>query len=226
MTASPVAERIGHAFRDPALLDRALTHRSAADPKEGALGSNERLEFLGDRVLGLLIAEWLAERFPKEREGALGRRLSVLVSAAVLAEIGAALGIGAALKVPKAAGKAGLRGEQNVVADATEAVIGAIYLDGGLEAARRFVRAQWASRIAADPTPPINAKSRLQELVLGHGRPLPEYRVLSAVGPDHRPLFTVEVMAAGRSAQGIGESKQAAQQAAAQAWLDGQGGAA
>jgi ribonuclease-3 len=221
MTDAALAARIGYLFRDPALLERALTHRSATG--RAGLASIERLEFLGDRVLGLLIAEWLVERFPKEREGALGRRLSVLVSAPVLAEIGAGLGLGEALRVEKAGGKAGLRAGQNVLADATEAVIGAIYLDGGLEAARRFVRAEWAARIAADPTPPVNAKSRLQEYLLGRGLPLPEYRLLSAEGPDHRPLFTVEVVAAGRAAKATGESKQAAQQAAAQAWLDAEG---
>jgi ribonuclease-3 len=217
MTDAALAARIGHDFRSPALLERALTHRSSTG--RGGLASNERLEFLGDRVLGLLISEWLAERFPQEREGALGRRLSVLVSAPVLAEIGEAIGIGPALRVPKAAGKGGLRAEQNVLADATEAVIGALYLDGGLDAARRFVRAEWAARIAADPTPPLNAKSRLQEHLLGRGLPLPEYRVLSAEGPDHRPLFTIEVVAEGRAARASGESKQAAQQAAADAWL-------
>jgi ribonuclease-3 len=221
MTDAALAARIGHAFRDPALLDRALTHRSSADAGRSGLGSNERLEFLGDRVLGLLIAELLAERFPREREGALGRRLSVLVSAPTLAAVGEAIGIGPALKVPKAAGKAGLREEQNVVADATEAVIGALYLDGGLDAARRFVHAEWAAHIAADPTPPVNAKSRLQEYLLGRGLPLPQYRVLSAEGPDHKPLFTIEVLAEGRAAQASGESKQAAQQAAAEAWLAG-----
>jgi ribonuclease-3 len=220
MTLAALAARLGHAFRDPGLLERALTHRSAAG--RSGLASNERLEFLGDRVLGLLIAEWLVERFPQEREGALGRRLSVLVSAPTLAEIGASLGLGEALRVEKAAGKAGLRAEQNVLADATEAVIGAIYLDGGLEAARRFVRRAFAERIAADPTPPVNAKSRLQELLLGRGLPLPEYRLIAAEGPDHRPLFTVEVVAAGRAARGSGESKQAAQQAAAAAWLAGE----
>ena len=219
MNRAALAARIGHDFRDPALLDRALTHRSSAESGRGGLRSNERLEFLGDRVLGLLVAEWLSEKFPQEREGALGRRLSVLVSATACAEVAEALGLGPALKVEKAGGKAGLRDGLNVLADATEAVIGAIYLDAGLDAARRFVRAEWAARIAADPTPPVNAKSRLQEYLLGRGQPLPQYEVLSAEGPDHRPLFTVEVTAEGRSARATGESKQAAQQAAAETWL-------
>ncbi|PHK96833.1 ribonuclease III [Pseudoroseomonas rhizosphaerae] len=213
--------RIGHRFTDPALLSQAMTHRSAADPKRGMLDSNERLEFLGDRVLALVMAEWLAERFPNEREGALGKRLSVLVAADTLAKVGEAIGLPAALRIPPAEGRTGLRGRGTVIADATEALIGALYLDAGLEVARGFVRREWAAFMEADPTPPMSAKSRLQEHTLGRAEGLPEYRLVSTTGPSHMPVFVVAVRAGGREAEGRGESKRAAEQAAAEAWLAG-----
>jgi ribonuclease-3 len=212
-------DRVGHSFANPALLEQALTHRSAADPRRDMLDSNERLEFLGDRVLALAMAEWLSERFPNEREGALGKRLSVLVAADTLAKVGDAIGLPAALRIPPAEGRTGLRGRATVIADATEALIGALYLDGGLEVARGFIRREWAKQIEADPTPPMSAKSRLQEYTLGRAEGLPEYRLVSTTGPSHMPVFVVSVLAAGREAEGRGESKRAAEQAAAEAWL-------
>jgi len=213
------ASRLGHQFSNPALLAQALTHRSAADPRRGMLDSNERLEFLGDRVLALVMAEWLAERFPEEREGALGKRLSVLVAAETLAKVGEAIGLPAALRVPPAEGRTGLRGRVTVIADATEALIGALYLDAGLEVARNFIRREWSGFLEADLTPPMSAKSRLQEYTLGRAEGLPEYRLVSTTGPSHKPVFVVAVRAAGREAEGRGESKRAAEQAAAEAWL-------
>ncbi len=213
--------RLGHQFRNPALLAHAMTHRSAADPKRGMLDSNERLEFLGDRVLALVMAEWLSERFPQEREGALGKRLSVLVAADTLAKVGEAIGLPAALRIPPAEGRTGLRGRGTVIADATEALIGSLYLDAGLEAARAFVRREWSVFLEADPTPPMSAKSRLQEHTLGRAEGLPEYRMVSSSGPSHKPFFVVAVRAAGREAEGRGDSKRAAEQAAAEAWLAG-----
>ncbi|MFC3124501.1 ribonuclease III [Pseudoroseomonas globiformis] len=212
-------QRLGHAFANTGLLDQALTHRSAADPKRGMLDSNERLEFLGDRVLALVMAEWLSERFPNEREGALGKRLAVLVAADTLAKVGEAIGLPAALRIPPAEGRTGLRGRVTVIADATEALIGALYLDAGLEVARGFVRREWSAFLEADPTPPMSAKSRLQEHTLGRAQGLPEYRIVSNTGPSHAPRFVVSVTAAGREAEGQGESKRAAEQAAAEAWL-------
>jgi ribonuclease-3 len=212
-------ERVGHVFSDPSLLAHALTHRSAADPRRDMLDSNERLEFLGDRVLALVMAEWLSERFPKEREGALGKRLSVLVAADTLAKVGDAIGLPAALRIPPAEGRTGLRGRATVIADATEALIGALYLDGGLDVARQFIRREWAGHIEADPTPPMSAKSRLQEYTLGRAEGLPEYRLVSTTGPSHMPVFVVSVLAGRREAEGRGESKRAAEQAAAEAWL-------
>ncbi|KAA2214953.1 ribonuclease III [Teichococcus oryzae] len=217
--SSGFESRLGHRFRDPALLAQAMTHRSAADPKQGMLDSNERLEFLGDRVLALVMAEWLSERFPREREGALGKRLSVLVAADTLAKVGEAIGLPAALRIPPAEGRTGLRGRGTVIADATEALIGALYLDAGLEVARDFVRREWSVFLEADPTPPMSAKSRLQEYTLGRAEGLPEYRLVSSTGPSHKPHFLVAVKAEGREAEGQGDSKRAAEQAAAEAWL-------
>ncbi|WPB84271.1 ribonuclease III [Sediminicoccus rosea] len=214
-------ERLGHSFRNPGLLEHALTHRSAADPRRRMLDSNERLEFLGDRVLGLCIAEWLAERFPQEREGDLGKRLATLCSQEVIAPIAERMGLAAALRVPPSEGRTGLRARATVLADALEAVLGALYLDGGLDVARAVVRREWAEAMAVDAKPPVSAKNRLQEWTLGRGLGLPEYTLVSTSGPSHAPVFVVQVSAAGRSAEGMGESKRAAEQAAAEAWLSG-----
>jgi ribonuclease-3 len=219
--SSSFKERIGYSFANPALLMQALTHRSAADPKRDMLDSNERFEFLGDRVLALVMAEWLSERFPQEREGALGKRLSVLVAAETLAKVGESIGMSAALRIPPAEGRTGLRGRATVIADATEALIGALYLDGGLEPARAFIRREWPIHLDADATPPMSAKSRLQEHTLGRAEGLPEYRLVSTTGPSHMPVFVVAVRAGGREAEGRGESKRAAEQSAAEAWLAG-----
>ncbi len=217
------AARLGHRFTNPGLLEQALTHRSAADPKRSQLDSNERLEFLGDRVLALLMAEWLTERFPEEREGDMGKRLASLVARDALAKVAEALGLRGMLRVPESEGRAGLRERANVLADAVEALLGAIYLDGGLPPARALVRREWEKMMGADPRPPVSAKSRLQEWTLGRALGLPEYRLVSTSGPSHQPFFVVSVLAAGREAEGMGESKRAAEQAAAETWLAGLG---
>ena len=146
--STPIETILGHDFARPELLREAMTHRSAVhgrDRRRGK-GSNERMEFVGDRVLGLLMAEWLAERFPREQEGDLGRRLAVLVSQPVLAEVAETIGLGEALSVAPGEAKAGVRRRATVLADALEAALGALYLDGGLEPARAFVRRAWETR--------------------------------------------------------------------------------
>jgi ribonuclease-3 len=218
---TPLETRIGHEFARPSLLDQALTHRSAADPRRAQLDSNERLEFLGDRVLGLVTAEWLAERFPEEREGALTRRLSQLVAAEMLARVADEIGLRDALRVPPSEGRAGLLDRASVLADALEALLGAVYLDAGLEAAQGVVRRIFATHLDAVETPPVSAKNRLQEWTLGRARGLPDYALVSAAGPAHAPVFVVRVTAEGRSAEGLGHSKREAEQAAAEAWLGG-----
>lgn len=218
---SGIEDRLGHRFADPALLTQALTHRSAADARGGQLDSNERLEFLGDRVLGLVMAEWLIERFPSEREGNLTRRLSALVAWETLAKVGDAMGLAEAIRIPPGEERAGLRARQTVMADAVEALLGAIYRDGGLAAARGVIHRHWAALLDADAKPPVSAKNRLQEYTLGRGLGLPQYRVVSSAGPSHAPLFVIAVLAAGREAEGAGDSKRAAELAAAEAWLAG-----
>jgi ribonuclease-3 len=218
---SGIEDRLGHHFANPALLTEALTHRSASDARGGQLDSNERLEFLGDRVLGLVMAEWLIERFPSEREGNLTRRLSSLVAWETLAKVGDAMGLAGAIRMPPGEERAGLRGRHTVMADAVEALLGAIYRDGGLAAARVVIHRHWTALLDADVKPPISAKNRLQEYTLGRGLGLPQYRVVSSAGPSHAPLFVIAVLAAGREAEGVGDTKRAAELAAAEAWLAG-----
>jgi ribonuclease-3 len=215
---TPIETILGHAFSRPNLLREALTHRSAAHVVRSAHkgeGSNERLEFVGDRVLGLLIAEWLAERFPDEQEGALGRRLGYLVSQPVLATVAEAIGLGAALDVAPGEARAGVKRQATVLADALEAALGALYMDGGLAPARTFVRRAFGAAMTAQAEPPKDAKTGLQEWAQGRGLPLPEYIIASREGPSHAPVFVVTVTVAGTTGSGTAGSKRAAEQAAA-----------
>ena len=210
---------LGHRFARPELLSEALTHRSAAldnwAGKNVFSASNERLEFVGDRVLGLLIAEWLAERYPKENEGGLGRRLALLVSQPVLAEVADRLGLAACLSLAPSESKAGVRKLATVLADATEAVIGALYLDAGLDVARGFVRRAWDDNMVAQVAPPKDAKTGLQEWAMQRGLALPVYEVVSVEGPSHAPSFVISVAVSGKSATATAGSKRIAEQSAA-----------
>ena len=227
-----VAETLlGHRFGSPALLDEALTHRSAIYGRGGrkrgerrGVGSNERLEFVGDRVLGLLVAEWLVERFPDEQEGELGLRLAHLVSRATIAGIAERAGLSAALAVAPGDARAGVSQQSTVLADATEALLGALYLDAGLEPARRFIRTAWAEDLERHRLPPKDPKMQLQEWLMGRGHPLPEYRVAAREGPPHAPRFRIEVAAVGQVGEGEGTSKRLAERGAAAALLERLGG--
>jgi len=219
-----VAEAIlGHGFRQPDLLREALTHRSAAHRQGKQLrrgdrrgvGSNERLEFIGDRVLGLLIAEWLIERFPLEQEGELGPRHAQLVSRKVLGEIAAAAGLSEALAIAPNEARAGVAQLTNVLADATEALIGAMFLDGGLDPARGFVRRAWLPAMDAQVLPPKDPKTALQEWLMARGKPLPIYGVVSNTGPSHGPSFVISVAAEGHAGTGTAGSKRLAERLAA-----------
>ncbi|TQF85283.1 ribonuclease III [Elioraea sp. Yellowstone] len=212
-------DRLAHRFADPGLLRQALTHRSLTQGRDRGLASNERLEFVGDRVLGLVIAEWLVERFPQEREGGLGRRLAHLVNQETLAAIAGRIGLGEALIVPPSEAATGVKRRATVLADACEAVIGALYLDGGLEAARDFIRAHWAEEVESVAVAPRDPKTALQEWAQARGLALPEYRTLSSEGPSHRPRFTVAVTVGETSADGTGVTKREAEKAAAAALL-------
>ncbi len=221
---SAAAALVGHEFARPALLREALTHRSAVParrighgrsaPATGA-GSNERLEFIGDRVLGLLVAEWLAERFPDEQEGALGPRLAHLVSQPAIAAIAEQCGLPALLDVAAGEARAGVRKRSTVLADAMEALIGGLYLDAGLDPARDFVRRAWADVMAGMAEPPKDPKTALQEFVLARGLALPRYELVSREGPPHEPVFVIAVAAGGGRAEGRAGSKRAAERLAA-----------
>ena len=212
-----LAVRLGHDFDDAELLLRALTHPSAA---AGPVASYERLEFLGDRVLGLVVADLLLARFPDELEGALARRLASLVSRESLAEVAAAVDLSDFLVLAKAERNAGEADNPALLADSCEAVIAALYLDGGLAAARAFIERCWEPLIEADRKPPQDPKTALQEWAQGRGLPLPAYRETRREGPAHEPVFTVEVSVAGQPpAEGQGRSKRLAEQVAAERLL-------
>jgi ribonuclease III len=211
---------LGHTFQRPALLKEALTHRSAAQGHHKGRGSNERLEFIGDRVLGLSMAEWLAERFPREQEGELGRRLAHLVSQPVLASVAESIGMAAALSVSPGEARAGVTRRATVLADALEAALGALYLDGGLDVARTFVRRAWHDAMLAQAEPPKDAKTALQEWAQKRGKNLPSYEVTGRFGPPHDPEFLVTVTVGECAATGRAGNKRAAEQLAAEALLE------
>ena len=220
--------RIGHVFRDRALLERALTHASVGEgAAPGAHGprDNERLEFLGDRVLGLLTAERLSADYPLADEGQLSARLHALVDKAACARVGEAWGGGPALRLSAGETKTGGRRKAGVIADAVEAILAAVFLDSGLDAARTVFAAAWAEELAAPSSRELtNPKSALQEWAQGQGRPLPSYRVTDRTGSDHAPTFTVEVLVEGVAPlTARGRSRQDAEKAAAVAMLQREG---
>lgn len=207
---------LGHNFARPDLLGEALTHPSAG--VRG--GCYERLEFLGDRVLALVVAEMLLTGFPAEDEGALAKRLAALVRRETLADVAARIGLGERLRLSRGEDESGGRSNPSVLADAMEAVLGALYLDGGLAAAQAFIERHWEPAMSAAEHPPEDAKTRLQEWAQGAGRPLPRYRTVGSTGPAHSPTFSVEVSVEGGGPEtGSGPSKRAAEQAAAAALL-------
>ena len=215
--------RLGYSFENAELLATALTHRSAAYEREVGQ-SYERLEFLGDAVIGLATTEWLYLRYGELDEGDLTRLKSRLVSSDVLAEHAAGLGIGPSLRLGQGEERSGGRSKKSLLADAFEAVLGAIFLDGGFEEARRIT---WdlleAMSVEMDESLPLlEAKNRLQEILQACGTALPEYLVRAESGPDHEKSFEVEVRIDGEvRGVGAGSSKKSAEQRAAMAALDG-----
>jgi ribonuclease III len=206
--------RLGHRFANAALLDQALTHTSV-----GAR-NYQRLEFLGDRVLGVVIADLLYRSYPEDVEGKLSRRLADLVRLQACADVARSLDVGAWVRLERSAAQAGLANHESVLGDACEALIGALYLDGGLEVARRFIEDAWASLIATMAPAVKDPKSSLQEWAQGRGLKLPVYDLVERSGPDHAPHFVISVTVEGRPpAQGQGASKQEAQKQAAMALL-------
>lgn len=218
--AHPLEARLGHHFANRVLFERALTHRSIA---RGDDPSYERLEFLGDRVLGLVIADMLMRRFKAEPEGALSKRLNALVRRETLAEIARDLDLAPHIRAAggETQGTGGVTDSEAVLSDVVEALIGAIYRDAGLEVAARFIEIHWDPRLAAAKAPPKDAKSALQEWAMARGLPLPAYETLNASGPDHAPVFEIAVSVAGYPpAHASGSTKRGASQAAAGLLLD------
>jgi ribonuclease-3 len=219
-TRDGLESRLGYRFRDGARLAAALVHRSWANER-GQPEHNERLEFLGDAVLGLVAAEWLFRRYPEQPEGELARQKAWLVSALPLARHAAALGLGDRLQLGVGEARSGGRDKASILADALEALFAAVFLDGGLTAARPVVERYLEQAEAAGETEADDAKTALQELAQARGWPLPTYTILSETGPDHDKGFLCEVALRGAPAgQGSGRSKKEAQQRAAAAALD------
>lgn len=211
--------RLGYEFREPELLERALTHASAS-----TVASNERLEFLGDRVLGLIVAEWLHHEYPLDSEGVLALKLNALVRGEACAVAAEAAGLQQYVVMAANEVASGGRGKTAILAGACEAVIAALYLDGGLPAAGAFINRYWADLFRTLGEDMRDAKTALQEWAQGRARSsrgAPSYRLLRREGPDHAPRFWVEVSVSGETPEtGEGASKREAEQAAAAALLN------
>jgi len=206
-----VMQKLGCDFRDPALLSLALTH-----PSTGKSVSNQRLEFLGDAVLGLVIAEMLYHMHPGEKEGELARRHAALVRGETLTEIATNLHLGEMLTLSAGEAGSGGRSAASNLEDVLEALIGALYLDGGLESAKQFIERHWHERALTLGTPPKDAKTALQEWAQARGLPIPTYTVLTQTGPAHAPQFTIEANVNGHAPeQATAPSKRVAEQLAA-----------
>jgi ribonuclease-3 len=218
-----LSRRIGYRFKNPALLDEALRHSSFVNEQgEAGLRDNERLEFLGDAVLNLVVGWMLMERYPQGSEGQLSRMRAALVNEAELARIATGFGIGEHLKLGKGEDQDGGRRKPSILADAFEALIAAVFVDGGFRAAQRLVRKHFESALAqiGAPEEDRDPKSRLQELIQSTRHSVPRYRVLASTGPDHDKTFQVELRLETLVTLGTGKSKKAAEQDAARQALD------
>lgn len=205
----------GHRPTDIALFERALTHSSRREE------NYERIEFLGDRVLGLIVADWLYALFPDEPEGQLSKRLNVLVARTTCAEIGRELGLAPYMRLGKQARDDGAFDSDNVLGDMVEALIGAIWLEAGFDTAKAFVRSAWAERVNRSEAVPQHPKSALQEWAAANNRRAPAYEVVSRSGPQHAPTFVVRVSIHKLGeAEAEGPSKQDAERDAARAMLE------
>jgi ribonuclease-3 len=217
-------DRISYRFTDPTLLDSALSHISALKGARNRGGSYQRLEFLGDHVLGLVISDMLFRAFPRADEGELSRRLADLVRKETCAEIARAIDLGAAVRLGASEANAGARNRPAILADVCEALIGAVYLDGGFVAAEALIARLWQARMKTKAEPLRDPKTVLQEWAQGRGLPTPAYREIARSGPDHDPQFRVAVQLPHLApAEGSGRSKRAAEQAAAAAMMKREG---
>jgi len=224
----PLERRIGYRFKDRGMLEHALTHRSRVhEDASGGVFDNESMEFLGDSVLGFVIADMLFREFPQHNEGQKSKLKASLVSSASLARLGSQLDLGEFLILGRGEEKTGGRFKQAIIADCYEALIAAVYLDGGIDAARTFIESQFAElieearRTGAEASFTDDWKSALQEWLQSRGRGLPAYRLAEELGPAHRRRFVVEVVVEGESvARAEGRSKKEAAQSAARAALE------
>ena len=209
--------RLGHSFTSPALLVQAVTHGSMTTPHRE---DNQRLEFLGDRVLGLVMAEALLAADPHAAEGLVAPRYNALVRRETCADVARGIDLGAVLKLGRSEMQSGGRRKEALLADAMEAVIAAVYMDAGFDAARAVVLHLWADRIGGVDDDARDAKTALQEWAQARGETPPDYVEVAREGPDHQPLFTIEVrLASGPMEQAVAGSKRQAEQAAAAALL-------
>jgi ribonuclease-3 len=226
VTIDPEFEKaLGYRFKSPRILERALTHRSRAHEAQegGSVGTYERLEFLGDALLGFLVSERLVADDPEADEGTLTRRRQSVVSTEALALASLRLGLGQVLKLGRGEDATGGREKPSILADAFESVLAAVYLDGGLRPARAFVRRQLKgelTRAAGRSGAGVDAKTRLQELAQARWRVTPRYRIVETVGPAHAQTFTAEVLLGEASAgRGVGTSRKDAEREAARSAL-------
>lgn len=217
-----LAQRLGHRFANPELLTQALTHPSIVQGRTPRKATPyERLEFLGDRVLGLVVADMLFRRFPTEPEGALARRHAALVRRETLARVAVQIGLPQYVALSKGEDDAGGRTNPGLLADACEAVIGALFADAGYDIAQSFVAAMWAPLMEESAAPPKDAKTALQEWAQGLGKKLPVYKTVGMEGPPHEPIFMVSVEVEGvEPVAAKGTSKRVAEQAAATEMLE------
>ncbi|MCA6120732.1 ribonuclease III [Bradyrhizobium sp. WSM 1704] len=220
-----IEARLGYSFSDPALLTTAFTHVSALKPaSRNRADSYQRLEFLGDHVLGLIVSDMLFRAFPKADEGELSKRLADLVRKESCADVAKSLGLLDDIKLGMVKAVEGARLRKSVLGDICEAVIGAIYLDGGVEAARQFVERNWTERMNKPRRPLRDPKTVLQEWAQGKGLPTPVYREVERTGPHHDPQFRVAVDLPGLApAEGLGGNKRAAEKAAASVMIEREG---
>jgi ribonuclease-3 len=221
--ASALEKTIGYQFKDRELLERSLTHVSALGGGNRA-SSYQRLEFLGDHVLGLVISDMLFRAFPRADEGELSRRLADLVRREACADVARAINLGEALRLGTSEANAGGRLRTAILADACEGLVGAVFLDGGYRQAEALVDRLWGERMRAPARPLRDPKTMLQEWAQARGLPTPVYREIARTGPHHNPEFRVAVALPNREpAEGLGRSKRSAEQAAAAAMLGREG---
>ncbi|MCB1505079.1 MAG: ribonuclease III [Hyphomicrobiaceae bacterium] len=215
---------LGYAYKSRDLLEQALTHASVRGGGRKPRADNERLEFIGDRVLALSIADRLYALHPEANEGQLARIFNALVRGETCAEVARSIGVGPCLILSDSEAESGGRDKDTILADAMEALLAAVYLEAGFETARSVVLSLWRGHLADVPVAKSDAKSALQEWAQGQGLPLPAYIEESRTGPDHAPHFRARVIISGRSPEiGEGPSKRQAEQAAARAMLQSAG---